>query len=336
MSCKVVSIKRISAIPNADKIELVEMNENSWQCIVGKGTFKVNDLAIYFQIDSIVNIDDNTKFLKNPRIKTIKLKGMISQGLLGSLTWAEPYTDISKLKVNDDITTIMKVKKYVPFEETVTMTPSNLKPFPSYVIKTDAERIQNLNLALLNDLLDMQVNITKKYDGMSATYVYNNGEFKICSRNYHIVSDETGDNIYYKIAKMYDLENKMKKLNLNIAIQGELIGLGSNKNRHKLNTNKLCVFDIYDIDEKVYHIQKMVDYICKQLELEQVETLYDGLFKDFKYVDKNDIVKSLIKYSTSLEYEKNIKCEGFVLKTDGISRIKFKVINPEYLLLHDL
>lgn len=76
----------IKPIDGADKIEVATVL--GWKCVVRKGEFKVGDLAIYIEIDSIV---DTTRsyfsFLKEKnkneyRIKTRKFKGCISQGLL--------------------------------------------------------------------------------------------------------------------------------------------------------------------------------------------------------------------------------------------------------------
>ena len=78
----VAKVIQIVPIHNADSIELAVIN--GWRCVVKKDEFQVNELAIYFSIDSVPDFEDqNFAFLKNKnvsRIKTIKLRGVISQG----------------------------------------------------------------------------------------------------------------------------------------------------------------------------------------------------------------------------------------------------------------
>ena len=74
-------IKELNPIPNADKIEVATVL--GWQVVVGKGQFKVGDLVIYCEIDSVFPPKLEFEFLKDRkyRIRTIRLKGQISQGI---------------------------------------------------------------------------------------------------------------------------------------------------------------------------------------------------------------------------------------------------------------
>ena len=113
----VVEISEILPIEGADKLELAKMKGKGWQVVVQKGEFNVGDLCVYFEIDSFLNPEDERyAFLKDRclrrfvsksgnvlreglKIKTIKLRGQISQGLLmplekfpeicGRLAWKE-------------------------------------------------------------------------------------------------------------------------------------------------------------------------------------------------------------------------------------------------------
>jgi hypothetical protein len=65
-----------------------------WQCAVKKDEFKLDDLAVYFEVDRFLPEDDRYEFLRKTswrdnadngkgfRITTIKLRGQFSQGLL--------------------------------------------------------------------------------------------------------------------------------------------------------------------------------------------------------------------------------------------------------------
>ena len=74
---------------NADRLECAHIG--GWQCVVGKGEFKVGDPAIYFEIDSqLPDVEpfSSMEFLKskNFKIKSQKIRGQISQGLLVPVT----------------------------------------------------------------------------------------------------------------------------------------------------------------------------------------------------------------------------------------------------------
>ena len=79
----VVTIDGIEPIEGYDRVEMAIVG--GWHIIVQKGQFKVGDPAIYFEIDSLVPSDRECfAFLEKRkyRIKTLKMCGVISQGLL--------------------------------------------------------------------------------------------------------------------------------------------------------------------------------------------------------------------------------------------------------------
>lgn len=78
-----VKIDNIEPIPNYDRVEWATVG--GWKVIVQKGQFNVGDPAIYFEIDSKVPSDRECfAFLEKRKykIKTLKMCGVISQGLL--------------------------------------------------------------------------------------------------------------------------------------------------------------------------------------------------------------------------------------------------------------
>ena len=92
---KLACVKRIDdllAIEGADKIEVAVVG--GWKVVVKKGDFKKGELAVYCEIDSFIP-HSIAPFLTKPgqfpkvynevegqRLRTIKLRGQISQGLL--------------------------------------------------------------------------------------------------------------------------------------------------------------------------------------------------------------------------------------------------------------
>lgn len=78
----VEKIASIQPIDGADRIEVATVL--GWQVVVKKDEFKVGDLCIYIEIDSVLPEIEDFEFLRDKkfRIKTQKLRGQISQGLI--------------------------------------------------------------------------------------------------------------------------------------------------------------------------------------------------------------------------------------------------------------
>jgi RNA ligase (TIGR02306 family) len=335
----IVKINNIIQIPKANNVMLAEIN--GWQCVIPKDQFHIGDLAIYFAIDSVPDLTDpNLQFLvkKNVnRIKTMKCVGIISQGLLGPLKWLEDrHFDVSKCREGDDVTIQMGVKKYVSNDE---IEQYDIKPnkFPSNIPKTDEDRIQN-NINMITKLLNRNIIITEKADGCSCTFVYDNGVFNICSRNF-ICQENDEKSIHSILATKLDIHQKMISYNKNIAIQGEIVGPKVNCNRMQLDDQTFKVFNIFDIDNRTYLLYDDVNNICTQLELDQVKLIYNGNFNKLKIseiIDTKIILNGLINMSNSLEYKQGCPAEGMVIKSnDNDDRISFKILSNVYLLKHD-
>lgn len=95
-------ISNISEIPNADKIEVVTVD--GWKVVAAKSVgHKIGDLIIYCEIDSFLPIKEEFEFLRKSsykkmgdqegfRLKTSKLRGQISNGLVLPLSILESIT----------------------------------------------------------------------------------------------------------------------------------------------------------------------------------------------------------------------------------------------------
>src|SRR6056297_2163559 len=122
---KLASIRRIAdvkPIPNADAIEVAVVD--GWEVVTKKGEYKPGDLAVYFEIDSFVP-EHLAPFLTKAgkakehqgvvgnRLRTVKLRGQVSQGLLLPL---RPTCDMIKSMVMEglDVTAPLGVVEYEP------------------------------------------------------------------------------------------------------------------------------------------------------------------------------------------------------------------------------
>lgn len=339
----VQTISKLEAIPNADQIEKATIL--GWQCVVKKGEFQVGDNCVYFEIDSFLPIKPEFEFLRKSclrkledgtegfRIKTIRLKGQVSQGL------AFPKNIISsdvfsKLIVGDDVTEMLGVLLWQP------PIPSDLKglvkgPFPSFMPKTDETRVQVLQPVLTRHKGTMCY-ITEKLDGASCTAYINNGEFGVCSRNMDLKESE--GNAFWKAVKEADIENKLRALNKNIAIQGELVGTGIQDNKLHVEGKKIFWFNAFDIDKFQYLNFEDLYLLTKQLSLNMVPII------EVKYLlsdDINELVKLSIGKSliNPKAWREGIVIRPLVEMMDmqmsnefNNGRVSFKVINPEYLI----
>jgi RNA ligase (TIGR02306 family) len=333
---QVTKVLWLRPIEGADRIELAGVL--GWQVIVRKGDFFVGDLAVYFNIGSLLDIENpHTAHLQGKPLKTIKMRGVLSQGLLGKLDWFN--LNIKNFKEDDDVTEILKVKKYVASEEMNLYSGSEDRaPWSQQIPKTDEPRIQNSPKSL-EKLVGNEIIITQKYDGTSTTFFCLNEKFCVCSRNNMILDtwDKITNNnnrVYLEMANKYKLEDKMLKMKRNLAIQGETIGPKINGNKHKVKENDFYVFNIYDVDLKMYLSWDEIVEICNFLGIKTVPVVYRGQMKE-----EWNSVDALLKLSDSQKYVTGEICEGIVVKTnskDGFERTSFKVISNHYLLKYKL
>lgn len=168
---KLATVRRIAAIDpieGADKIECVTVD--GWKLVSGKDNgFQVGSLVIYFEIDSFLPVREEFEWLRKSsfktvpglgegfRIKTIKLRGQVSQGLIVPLAdflaeqiepdgtskwWFEQEGQAYFVEEGTDLTNFLGVKKYekpLPAQ----LAGRGKGSFPSFIRKTDQERIQN-------------------------------------------------------------------------------------------------------------------------------------------------------------------------------------------------
>lgn len=147
----------ISPIEGADVIELAHID--GWQVVVKKGEFKVGDLGVYFEIDSLIPIGEEGSpfaFLSKiarldgdtwkARIKTIRLRGQVSQGLL---------LPLSALK-DVDLSPVFGVEKYEP-PVSANLAGLARGNFPSWIPKTDQERCLAGDVVISTDIGDLTI-----------------------------------------------------------------------------------------------------------------------------------------------------------------------------------
>lgn len=372
---KLVTIKRVRQlmpIPEADRIELALIDD--WACIVKKGEFAEGDFCTYFEIDSLLPEEPRYEFLSSSkreyrgvtkyRIKTMKMRGVISQGLALPL---KTFPEITKFADGDDVTELLKVLKYDAEEATDnTKGPKAGNAggrFPSFIPKTDQERIQNLP-HYYGLYKDHEWEETLKLDGSSLSVFKVTGRlnlwqrikkaigipqedyhFGVCSRNLELKrtdnftrtflnngkSSEYSQSDFWKIVIQDEIE---KYLPLGFALQGELIGPKIQANHEKVQENQFYVFDIYDINAG--------RYLLPAERYEFFEDYFKFVKCDIKHVP---IIRTKTRIFTECEalgelqervtgesINKGTVSEGRVYKSCTTPGLSFKCISNAYLL----
>jgi RNA ligase (TIGR02306 family) len=369
-------IRKLVPIPGADRIELAQIND--WVCIVKKGEFEVNDLCVYFEIDSLLPEDERYEFLASSkkdyfgkpkyRIKTMKMRGVISQGLALPLGM---YLELRHNSLGDDVSEAPGVIKYDPGFYTDNgqkpRTGNTKGKFPSFIPKTDQERIQNLP-HYYELYKEHEWEETLKLDGSSLTvykveiettvwhrvrrwlgFNMSNTHTGVCSRNLELKSS---DKRVYKFANdgkesvynqsdfwqiVLDLEIE-KYLPVGYALQGELIGPKIQANWEKVDSNQFWVFDVYD----VYDItngryllplerHEFLDKYFKSSRLQHVPVVSLGL-PVFTHCQDLEALQERV---TGASINPGTISEGRVYKSMSVPGLSFKCISNQYLLKAD-
>lgn len=351
------AISDIRPIDGADSIVTAQVD--GWECVIRKDdSFNVGDKVVYIEIDSIVPERSEFEFLRDRkfRVRTIKLRGQVSQGLVLPLSILPKSSDA--YSVGDDVTEVLGVKKYDPQAEQeldllksqksqkqsrfmrfmfrfrwfrkLFGTKRQKRGFPDWIVKTDEERIQN-KVSMFEQERDALTPfmVTEKVDGQSATYFlqklkWGKYEFGVCSRNIRL--GEPDNSSYWSIAKRYNIESVLRKLIGNhdrIVLQGEIIGPRIQKNKYNRVDYDFYAFNLIYPNHKcstVEIVQLLSPFDIKAVPIVSMEKYLPATIDDLVEYSKGD---SVVLGGT--------KREGVVMRAVG-KDISFKVINPDFLL----
>jgi hypothetical protein len=354
---KLASIQKILEILPIDGADnILKCSILGWQCIIAKkDNFKVGDMVVYCEIDSILPEKEEFEFLRPRkfRIRTIKLKNTISQGLVLPLS----ILPKKKYKEGEDVTAIIGIKKFdlqADIEarlaaEQAAREKNKIKKFlskyswfrrifgskrggfPSFIRKTDEDRIQ-----LFPDICEKQAGVpfqvTEKIDGQSGTYflVRHKGLFRtkytfgVCSRN--LLLKMPNNSSYWTIAKKYNIERVLRNLignNEYVVLQGEIICTAIQGNKYGVSDYDFFAFNL------TYPTLKVSNGLAKNV-LEPEGIKFVPILSDKFYLPET--IDDMLKLSTDeSKLNASVLREGLVLRNyeKGIS---FKVVSPEFLL----
>jgi len=313
---EITTIKSLSPIEGADRIEAARFTTNGWVCVTGKSEFKVGDKAVFFSIDACLPKESRYAVLEGRcnkalhgreiyRLRTIKLRSQISQGL------AMPISAFPEIDPNTEdgtnVTDILGVKLWIApvyggFGFNIGRAAGG---FPTHLCsKTDQNRLQSMSGGQILNLFRHTWESSEKIDGTSISLIMHNSHdwygvdnpdnwnFYVCSRNMKLKPPGTerieyfvdvpedaikeGDfraadgkwrrkmvkeienpcGVYYQMAEKYAIKQRLEaycqKNNCSLAIQGECVGPGIQKNRLQLDEIKMFIFDIWNVDSHRY------------------------------------------------------------------------------------
>ena len=213
----------------------------------------------------------------------------------------------------------------------------NPKQFPSWIVKTDENRIENCPFYLESNEEWIQ---TEKIDGTSCTYAVdrmkrgkNKFEFVVCSRNVRQADRDQecyhDSNIYWELADKYNIEKVLSDYAIannydRVVLQGE--GTGSVQgNPYKLKDNRLFVFNL--VVEGIRKGTQEMAKFCEENNLEHVPIINEH----YKTPDTMEEIK--LQADGFSIINPKVKREGFVYRSlDG--QQSFKNVSREYLLKH--
>ena len=373
---KLVTIRTIAEllpIEGADNIEVARVD--GWKVVVKKGEFEVGDKCVFYEIDSFLPANaPQYEFLRKNgiknapdgceriRLKTVKLRGQLSQGLALPIG-AFPENQIAFWdadRTGNALDSVLNVTKYDPDDGCWTlMAAKSAGRFPEFIPRTDEERIQNIYAEYAQKYKNVEFRPSIKLDGCSITiaaikekerfidvkklndgnipypYAWPDMQIIVCLRNLILKHDPTS--AFWKAVERKNENGKslidcLRTCRYGEVWQGELMGPGIQGNKEKLLQNEVFIFRIFDPDLQVFWDDGVFQFemeISKEYGVKPVPQLpICKPFADYATLDELLAASNIPSMNAPV-------AEGIVYKSvekiDG-ETIHFKVINNQFLL----
>lgn len=358
--------------PNADRLVLLQFGgEGGFISVVGKDQFKPGDKVLYVPVDAVLpepilnKLRETSKIdLKSPRVRAIRLRQILSQGLcLKPEEWLDPKDIVE----GTDVAEKLGIKKYQPPEpefrgfsgkgvsiqyqndnfdrytdiEHYAKFPSSIKP-GDLVVATVKYHGTNFRAGIVRKPYYKEspfIRLIKKigyFFGVTQTQ----HEFLVGSHNtIRVVKKSFGrkevEDLYVKTAEKYSIRKILEKeLVLNpeideIIVYGEIIGPGIQKGYSygiTVGEHNLVIFDV-KINGKYAPWDDLVNFVVRN-NLQLVEPVYRGPFNR----DVPPLAQKVDQYGEVKHTREGIVVRPLDEKWDaGCGRVILKIINPDYL-----
>ena len=356
MSRKLVTIRQIQSLTPIHKADLIELARiDGWKVVVQKGLHTVGDYVVYFEVDSVLPdtdffretagrdglttsmLEDGT-IVRGYLIRAIKLKGVVSQGLILPVSVIPslllPHDLEKSYKEQTDLTQMFKTSLYAkPFNPE--NAPDALGYMPTNIRRTAVERVQNqLEEVWQAYQEDWLFQVTCKLDGDSCTVFKHNGTLGVCSRNlnfkFDIQNKEQSSTFTRAAAQMH---KKLPDVSEDYCIQGELVGPGIQQNFEKLDVCGFYVFSMWDLNKQEYLNPTEVEEFADLHYLHHVPVIHQSttLKEMFGSVqDASALTDLIIAHAKGPSSFNGKYREGLVWKA-LIQDFSFKAISDQYI-----
>lgn len=357
--CYTARINEIKSIEGADNIELAIIG--GWNCIVQKGSYKVDDVVAIATTDAVIPQDFSdamgvTNYLrKGQRVRTVKLRGVYSE----CLVIPNRFLPIGTIYEGTDLMDTLKIYKYEPPVKQIQLSSGrkiryqdnpnfhvyykfpNLKNVPGMFTSEDVVEITrkihgtNARYGIVKKTKLKFLDKVKKFFGLIDKWI--EYEFVVGSHNVEKGSDSQGyydTNIWYEISNRYDIKRKLwnyvkndmtyDEIGEGIIIYGEIYGAGIQKGYdYGLEDIRFAAFDV-KVNGEYLNVQSSRITIESLLNLPYVHVLYYGNWS--QEAQDQYVFNNFIPGTKTPE-------EGIVIKHETGDRRKIaKVINPDYLI----
>ncbi len=347
---EVCRIDKIKDHPNADKLEYAVVK--GWECIVLKDTYKEGDLVTFVPPDAIfeesVMDEYNLEYLRQSkgRVKTIRLRGYISQGIVLSAQGKPLGTDMMKFyKITKWEPKAPKyhaglgkttAKKLNPLFDKYNK-PQHFKNFSSLFYEGEdvvmVEKIHGTNFRAGNLPIAKEKGILGalryfwKTKIKKQTYEFCFGSMNMQFKDLRSKGGFYKKNVYAQIAKKYRLDEVVPA---GLIIYGEIYGSGIQDLTYGKGDGDidLAVFDIKDSGTNRYLYYPTMESWVKMMKLPLAPEVYRGPFS-VEALKEHTSGKSLLCGS---QIREGVVCRSLQFSFDNRVGRKFvKSVSPEYL-----
>jgi RNA ligase (TIGR02306 family) len=308
------TIETVQHHPNADRLDLCTVEGMAFQFITGRDQYKPGDEVVYFPVDSLLPEWLSERLgVQKPRIRTMKLRGCISQGLVCS------PSQLPEIDGVEDITTRLEVVKYEPPEA----DGSELLPLPDGVGVYDIEGCDRYK-SVADELMGEEVWISEKLEGSNYSIFVNEDGVKVCTRRFCVPEDYE----FWKVTKELHIDLFARDLYAKlgpVTLRGEMIGPGIQGNIYGLKGKMVRFFDLM-VNGQYVSVEEFQRHVSLR-----VPTLFVGKLAD--WLDG----KTIQEASNGVSALADTAREGIVIKPlqekwhPRVGRLVLKQRSPEYL-----
>lgn len=357
-----VTIEEIATVknhPTADRLDIATLVGMNFQFITGRDSYKSGDQVLYFPLDSIfpfelmekmdltrekradgeVVLDDDgnpviegaLRGKKHDRLRSIRLRGQLSQGLVGSLDLIKDIDPGDHLP--EIITEFLGIEKFDP--PVVPCQNGNLHQLPAELSVYDIEGADRYS-EVAEKLMDRNVWISEKMEGMNCSITYRpaTGEIFVNQRKYTIVEKEGMKHMFWATFEKLGIMDLLKSTEWDcdsITMYGEFLGPGVQGNIYKFTDHDILFYDV-SIDGQFVGVKEKLVILPKH---KIVPVLCAGTLTLSEWLDGRTIQDA----SNGKSFWNNkVLREGIVItpieegRDDSIGRLIIKQRSPDYLL----